>query len=258
MTPSGTPWPIGATRGARRALQHSLLALAVLAPATASAQTVLHACYRPESGSAYRIKVAGAPSACVQATHVAFSWTDPGPAGPAGPDGPPGAQGPDGPPGPPGPPAPQGPPGPAGAQGAQGAPGIDGPAGPQGPPGPPGPPGKAGPAGPPGPPGIPGLPGLPGPAGAPGNLNLSRVLVAQASQAVTLGQMATVVAWCNPGEVRLGGGMSGAVRALEMRGSHPVVDAATQRQGWSATIIAIPQLLGSTTLTVYALCALAY
>lgn len=235
-----------------------LIILAVLGVAPLPAQAVLHACYRPESGSAYRIKVAGAPSACVQATHIAFSWSDPGPQGPAGPDGAPGAEGPAGPPGPPGPPAPQGPPGPPGAQGPPGAAGSDGPAGPPGPPGPAGPQGKVGPAGSPGPQGIAGLPGLPGPAGPPGNLNLSRVGIVQASQAVPFGQIATLEVWCNPGEVRLGGGMQGAVRALEVRASRPVYDVATQRQGWSASIVSIPQFPASTTLTVYALCALAF
>lgn len=67
--------------------------------AQAASQT-LYACYVPSSGTVYRVKTPNAPTACVDASHVEFSWNGEGPpgaAGPAGPTGQTGAQGPAGP-----------------------------------------------------------------------------------------------------------------------------------------------------------------
>lgn len=44
----------------------------------ASAQTTFQACRVPNVGAIYMIGVAGAPSACLDASHVAFSWTEGG------------------------------------------------------------------------------------------------------------------------------------------------------------------------------------
>ncbi|MDF1505603.1 tail fiber domain-containing protein [Roseisolibacter sp. H3M3-2] len=52
------------------------LAAAATLPTAAHAQKVLHACYVPASGTVYRIKEANTAQACLQPSHVAFSWTD--------------------------------------------------------------------------------------------------------------------------------------------------------------------------------------
>lgn len=50
--------------------------LAVLGLASpAMAQETFHACYVPEVGAVYMIKLEGLPQACLDATHVEFSWT---------------------------------------------------------------------------------------------------------------------------------------------------------------------------------------
>jgi hypothetical protein len=51
----------------------ALLAVLALMPAAAQAQTTITACYVPNSGSVYRIKASGTPSACKN-NHVEFSW----------------------------------------------------------------------------------------------------------------------------------------------------------------------------------------
>lgn len=79
---------------------------AAVAPAPLVAQTTqpttppptIDACYVPISGTIYRIDTqtspaAGAPRACLNVTHVRFTWNQQGPAGPAGPSGPPGPPG---------------------------------------------------------------------------------------------------------------------------------------------------------------------
>lgn len=43
---------------------------------TASAQQTFHACYVPDVGAVYMIKIEGLPQACLSATHVEVSWTD--------------------------------------------------------------------------------------------------------------------------------------------------------------------------------------
>jgi hypothetical protein len=56
-------------------------ALAILIPAAATAvqaQTTFQACRVPGVGAIYMIGVTGAPSACLEASHVLFSWTEGG------------------------------------------------------------------------------------------------------------------------------------------------------------------------------------
>jgi hypothetical protein len=50
--------------------------VAISAPAAADAQSVIHACYVPLTGTVYRIKEPGLRTACSSSTHVEFSWTD--------------------------------------------------------------------------------------------------------------------------------------------------------------------------------------
>jgi hypothetical protein len=72
----------------RPALRPLLAALALagasaLLPRVAAAQadSVIHACYVPTTGSIYRIKTADTPSACTKTGHVAFDWRRNGYAG---------------------------------------------------------------------------------------------------------------------------------------------------------------------------------
>lgn len=51
-----------------------LLATFGLASA-ATAQETFHACYVPEVGAVYMIKIQGLPQACLSSSHVEFSWT---------------------------------------------------------------------------------------------------------------------------------------------------------------------------------------
>ena len=53
--------------------------------ASASAQATLSGCYVPNSGTVYRIKAAGLPTACHSKNHVEFTWSLQGPPGPVGP-----------------------------------------------------------------------------------------------------------------------------------------------------------------------------
>lgn len=62
-----------------------------------TAQATLTGCYVPNSGTVYRIKAAGLPSACHSKNHVEFTWSLQGPQGLTGPAGPTGPQGPAGP-----------------------------------------------------------------------------------------------------------------------------------------------------------------
>src|SRR5687768_8957209 len=65
-----------------------VLFLSLAAPASAQTTTdTLHACYVPSSGTVYRIKSISAPTGCVDATHVQFSFNAKGPAGDVGPTG---------------------------------------------------------------------------------------------------------------------------------------------------------------------------
>jgi hypothetical protein len=77
---------------------------AALSPAAIGAQTqvatppTIEACYVPASGTIYRVNTAqspaaGAPSACLNVTHVRFTWSQQGPVGATGPAGPQGAPG---------------------------------------------------------------------------------------------------------------------------------------------------------------------
>lgn len=52
----------------------TLLALFGLASA-AAAQETFHACYVPDVGAVYMIKIQGLPQACLSTSHVEFSWT---------------------------------------------------------------------------------------------------------------------------------------------------------------------------------------
>jgi hypothetical protein len=101
------------------------------AAVSASAATVIHACYNKSTGD---VRIVTASSACHADEH-AVSWNIEGPKGPEGPAGPPGAAGP------------KGATGAAGPAGPTGAPGAVGPAGPAGPAGPTGPTGPTGPSG---------------------------------------------------------------------------------------------------------------
>lgn len=180
--------------------------VAVLTPQRAAAQATIYACYMPTSGWIYRTSVSGAPTACLQPTHIAFSWVDTGPPGSlgiSGPTGPAGAVGPQGPQGPPAPPGPSGPPGPQGAAGGAGAPGptgVAGPAGPVGPPGPQGPTGLQGLAGPQGPRGPRGASGTPAP-----NLGPSTVVREVVTKSLPNG-IQSVTVYCPSRHLALGGG----------------------------------------------------
>jgi len=66
-----------------RTIARSLIGAAValaaaLAPSQASAQTTFTACRVPDVGAIYMIGVAGAPTECLDASHVEFSWTEGG------------------------------------------------------------------------------------------------------------------------------------------------------------------------------------
>ena len=86
-----------------RMLRRAPLALLVLmivlaagaAPiyAQAPADSILHACYVPNTGTVYRIKLEDTRQACASDKHVQFSWNAVGPVGPQGPQGIPGASG---------------------------------------------------------------------------------------------------------------------------------------------------------------------
>jgi hypothetical protein len=75
--------------------------VALLAPSAARAQAgagaipdTVHACYVPATGTIYRIKMPGLPSACAASSHVEFSWLGgSGATGPTGATGPSGAAG---------------------------------------------------------------------------------------------------------------------------------------------------------------------
>lgn len=57
----------------------ALFALALLAvPAAAQDPQVFHACYVPDVGAVYMIKIAGLPEACLAESHVEVSWSDGG------------------------------------------------------------------------------------------------------------------------------------------------------------------------------------
>jgi hypothetical protein len=55
-----------------------LLMLLSFGETAVSAQTTFNACRVPGVGAIYMVGVAGAPSACLDASHVAFSWTEGG------------------------------------------------------------------------------------------------------------------------------------------------------------------------------------
>jgi hypothetical protein len=173
---------------------------------TTTSEDTVYACYVPLTGTVYRIKAQGAPSACFKLrgtragqtdrSHVEFSWLKSG-SGTVGPMGPAGPEGPAGP---------QGETGPAGPAGPQGEPGPAGPAGETGPAGPAGPQGVAGPAGPAG---AAGATGAQGPAGPKGDPGLSDWRIHQWSVVVPVGGNSFTIL-C-PGTLKpLGGGWSGA------------------------------------------------
>jgi hypothetical protein len=135
-----------------------------MAGRSASAATVIQACYNTTTGD---VRIVKSASECTSAEQ-AISWNA------AGPPGPKGATGATGPAGPAGPTGATGAAGPAGATGATGpagpagAKGATGAAGPAGHAGATGPAGVTGPAGPAGPTGATGAGGPIGPAGATG------------------------------------------------------------------------------------------
>jgi hypothetical protein len=145
-----------------------------------SADSLVHACFVPATGTVYRIGAPGLRDTCMNQDHVHFSWNSRGPEGAPGATGAPGEQGPQGalgPRGEQGPAGPEGVPGPQGRTGDAGTNGTQGPAGPQGPQGPQGetgpiggegPAGTAGETGPQGPAGEAGTVGPQGPAGTAG------------------------------------------------------------------------------------------
>jgi len=63
------------------------------APPSAQVSDLIRACYVPVSGTMYRVAVTGAPSACLDASHIAFSFPSSAVQGPAGPAGAAGAAG---------------------------------------------------------------------------------------------------------------------------------------------------------------------
>lgn len=56
----------------------AIAALLAVDPTAGVAQTTFQACRIPNVGAIYMINVAGAPAACLDASHVAFSWTEGG------------------------------------------------------------------------------------------------------------------------------------------------------------------------------------
>lgn len=48
----------------------------LLAAAPAAAQETFHACYVPDVGAVYMIKITGLPQACLGESHVEFSWSE--------------------------------------------------------------------------------------------------------------------------------------------------------------------------------------
>ena len=80
-----------------RAVVVALFAVCVASaaiPQSLQAQTtILTACYVPDVGVVYRIKETGLPGACMETTHVEFTWNMEGPAGPQGAPGTQGAAG---------------------------------------------------------------------------------------------------------------------------------------------------------------------
>jgi hypothetical protein len=74
-------------QGQRFLLAAALGALVVLAPRTAQAQDVIHACYVPASGTIYRIKASDVTETCKSPQHIEFHWNVEGPAGADGADG---------------------------------------------------------------------------------------------------------------------------------------------------------------------------
>ena len=93
-----------------------MVAILALTPGSARAQAaaVMYACYVPNSGTVYRIKLSDTKQECASHQHVQFSWNASGPAGATGPAGPQGVAGLPGSPGAVGPTGPQGLAGPAG------------------------------------------------------------------------------------------------------------------------------------------------
>lgn len=83
------------------------LAVAAAIPSEARAQeleqsqqqTVYYACYVPDVGAIYMIKIAGTPSSCLSTNHVEITWNEEGPRGLQGEQGDQGIQGALGPPG---------------------------------------------------------------------------------------------------------------------------------------------------------------
>jgi len=192
-----------------------------------------------------------------------------GPAGPPGPKGDTGAAGPEGPKGETGAQGPAGPTGatgPAGPAGATGPIGPVGPAGPQGPQGPKGDTGAAGPAGPQGPAGATGPQGPQGPVGPQGvpGVNgvsgLERVFVDLTQTVSAAGGQLAFLAQCPAGKKAVGGGHeangSGG-GSLVMVGSHPHEVVSTGWYGWRVVLRNNTNSNLSTTVRVYALCALA-
>jgi hypothetical protein len=139
------------------------------------ADSLMHACFVPATGTVYRIGVQGLADSCLNQDHVPFSWNSRGPAGEAGVAGPQGVQGEQGPQGQAGdvgdtgPQGPQGETGATGPQGEIGATGLQGPQGDAGATGPQGPQGLRGETGATGPQGLQGEAGATGPQGLQGD-----------------------------------------------------------------------------------------
>ena len=241
--------------------RRSVVALAVIVPVIGAASWVwagedgssatIHACVDRKNG---QVRIVPAGESC-RNSEAATQWNAEGPAGPAGPrgdSGPAGKQGSAGPAGQsgdPGPAGPQGDPGAAGPQGEVGPAGSQGevgPAGPSGAPGPAGPQGATGPAGPPG------DAGPVGPAGTPGVSGWE-----QKTTFATLpanGVTSTVVR-CSAGKQVLAGGFASPGPGASIVESHPASTTGGLNPGW---MVAARNSAGAdTTLTVYAICAIA-
>ena len=235
------------------------VALAIIVPIVGTATWVaasedgparIQACVEHHSG---QLRIASPGGRC-RPNESSLGWNVAGPTGPRGDAGKPGPAGPAGAVGDTGPAGPAGPAGPLGDTGPAGAVGDAGPAGPAGPAGATGDPGAVGPQG------EPGGAGNPGPAGAPGTPGVSEwEQVVSAAVSLPTGGMKSAVARCPAGKQVFGGGFASAGAGAAMAESRPVFGPVTgdsrSTPGW---IVWARNPSGpDTTLTAYALCAIA-
>jgi len=233
-------------------IRRSAVALAVIVPVVGAASWVwagedgssatIHACVDRKNG---QVRIVAAGDGC-RNSETALRWNAEGPPGPAGPQGP---VGPAGQPGGPGPAGPQG------QAGAAGSPGDTGPAGPSGDPGPAGPQGEPGPAGPKGDAGPAGPQGDAGPAGPAGTPGVSAWEQKTTSVTLPANGVTSTVVRCSAGKQVLAGGFASPGTGASIVESHPASTTGGLNPGW---MVAARNSAGAdTTLTVYAICAIA-